>query len=59
MPVLQAHQVKNKLQKKVVVTASQFLRIKFDKKELQGTIDYEVSSAIYMALVYYANCLGE
>ena len=56
---LQDHQKRNTLSPKVVKMAAQFLRIKFDKKELKGTVDYEVSTAIEEALIYYVNCKGE
>jgi hypothetical protein len=59
LPTLQGHQQRNKLKAKVVKTAAEFLRIKFDRKELKGTIEYEVATAIQEALIYYVNCLGE
>jgi hypothetical protein len=58
-PVLQEHRTRNLLKPKVVNTAAQFLRIKFDRKELKGEIEYEVSIAIQESLIYYVNCLGE
>ena len=59
IPVMQAHQKRNKLQPKVIKTAAGFLRIRFDANELKGTIEYEVSTAIEQSLIYYVNCLGE
>jgi hypothetical protein len=59
LTVLLDHQKRNKLKRKVVETAVAFLRISFDKKELKGTIEYEVANAIQSAMIYYANCLGE
>lgn len=58
-PVLQDHQKRNKLKPKVVSLAADFLRLKFDAKELKGTVEYEVCNAIDMALIYYVNVLGE
>lgn len=59
MPVLKEHMTKNKLKPKVVKLAASFLRIKFDKAELKGTIEYEVATAIEESLIYHVNCLGE
>ena len=59
IPVMQDHQKRNKLKPKVVRTAAVFLRMRFDSKELKGTIEYEVSKAIEESLIYYVNCLGE
>lgn len=58
-PVLAEHQRRNKLQAKVIDTTAGFLRIKFEWKELKGTVEYEVASAIEIALIYYVNYLGE
>lgn len=57
--VWQEHQIKNKLSRKVMELSAQFLRIKFDNKELKGTIEYEVAKAIEESMMYYVNCLGE
>lgn len=59
IPVLRSEQLKNKLSQKVVLMAASFLRIKFDRKELKGTINNEVSLAIDNALMYYVNIKGE
>lgn len=58
-PVLDEHWHKNKLDIKVVKLAAQLLRMEYDSKELKGTIDYEVTSAIDNALVYLVNVCGE
>lgn len=58
-PVLLEHIEKNKLERKVYETAVSFLRIKFDRGELKGTVEYEVSTAIEESMIYYTNCLGE
>lgn len=59
IPVWQEHQVMNKLSKKVMELSAQFLRIKFDNKELKGTIEYEIAKAIEESMIYYINVLGE
>jgi hypothetical protein len=59
LPVLNGHKVRNNLSTKTIKTAAQFLRLRFDKGDLTGTIDYEVAHSIEMALVYYVNVLGE
>jgi len=59
VPIIQKHQYKNKLKPKVIKTAIDFLHIRFNEKELKGTIEYEVSKAIEESLIYYVNCLGE
>lgn len=59
VPVLQDHQRRNLIPDRVLKTAAHFLRIKFDRKELAGEINYEVTCAIQEALIYYVNCLGE
>ena len=59
IPVWQEHQKKNKLSSKVMELSARFLRIKFDNKELKGTIEYEVAKAIEESMMYYVNCLGE
>lgn len=59
IPAWQEHQKKNKLSKKVMELSAQFLRIKFDNKELKGTIEYEVAKAIEESMMYYVNVLGE
>ena len=59
IPEMQAQQQKHTIGMKVVKTACAFLRIKFDRKELKGTVEYEVANAIQEALIYYANVLGE
>jgi hypothetical protein len=58
-PVVQEHWNKHNLKKKVVLLAASFLRIKFERKELKGTIEYEVCSAIECAAIYFVNVLGE
>jgi hypothetical protein len=58
-PVLREHQIKNKLKRKVVILAAQFLRLHFDAKEMRGTIEYEVSKAIDESLIYYVNVAHE
>ena len=40
---------------KEIKTAIGFLRMKFDKGMLAGTIEYEVSTAIEEAMIYHAN----
>lgn len=59
LPTLKAKQSKHKLKNKVVKMAAQFLRLKFDLKELAGTIEYEVNKAIDESLIYFVNVLGE
>jgi len=59
IPEVQSQQLKHTIGMKVVKTACSFLRIKFDRKELKGTVEYEVANAIQESLIYYANCLGE
>lgn len=59
IPVWQEHQKKNKLSRKVMELSAQFLRIKFDNKELKGTIEYEVAKAIEESMMYYVNIIGE
>ena len=59
LPVVQEHQKRNHLSHKVVTTVCQFLRIKFDRKELKGTPEHEVATAIEESLIYYVNVKGE
>lgn len=59
IPIWKEHQIKNKLSRKVMELSAQFLRIKFDRKELKGTIEYEVSKAIEESMIYFVNGLGE
>ena len=59
LPILKEKQSKHRLKNKVVKVAAQFLRIKFDEKELAGTIEYEVNKAIDESLIYFVNVLGE
>ena len=59
IPEMQAQQQKHSIGMKVVKTACAFLRLKFDRKELKGTIEYEVAKAIEESLIYYTNCVGE
>lgn len=58
-PVLSVCIVKDKLSPKVVELSAGFLRLKFDNKELKGTIDYEVKQAVQEALIYFVNVAGE
>ena len=59
LPILKEKQSKHQLENKVVKVAAQFLRIGFDKKELAGTVEYEVDKAIDESLIYFVNILGE
>lgn len=59
IPILEAHRVRNKLHRKVIATAYQLLLYMFRKGELSDNLDRDVANAIEMAMIYYANCLGE
>lgn len=52
-------QKENNITYKIMELSAQFLRIKFDNKELKGTIEYEVAKAIEESMMYYVNVCGE
>lgn len=52
-------QKENDLTHKIVKLATSFLRIKFEQKELKGTIEYEVAKVIEESMIYYTNVLDE
>lgn len=57
-PIAQEHCAKDNIDNKTIGLAANFLRIKFERKELKGTIEYEVSKAFEEALIYYTNVEG-
>ena len=59
LPICQSQQEKNNISRKVMKLAAAFLRLKFDGKELKGTVEYEVAKAIEGSMMYYTNVLGE
>lgn len=58
-PELQDQWTRNNLKHKVVKLAADFLRLKFDGKELKGTIKHEVAKSIEESLIYFVNVLDE
>jgi len=59
LPEVLKQQKKNDITHKIVKLATSFLKIKFEQKELKGTIEYEVAKAIEESMIYYTNVLGE
>jgi len=57
--ILKEQAKRNRLKPKVVTMAAQFLLIKFEKKELKGTAQHEVTKAVEESLIYFVNVLGE
>lgn len=58
-PEFRRQQKENDITDKILKLGCSFLRIKFEQKELKGTIEYEVAKAIEESMIYYTNVLGE
>lgn len=58
LPELKERSRKDRLSIKVIELAVDFLKIKYNDKKLQGTVEYEVSKAIEESLIYYTNVEG-
>jgi hypothetical protein len=52
-------QKNNNITNKILKLATSFLKIKFENKELKGTIEYEVAKSIEESMMYYTNVLDE
>lgn len=59
IPECNKQQKENKITNRIMKLGCSFLKLKFDDKELKGTIEYEVAKAIEEAMIYYTNVLGE
>lgn len=59
LPEYLMQQKNNDITHKILKLATSFLRIKFEAKELKGTIEYEVAKSIEESMMYYTNILGE
>jgi hypothetical protein len=59
LPEYLKQQKDNDITNKILKLAISFLRIKFEAKELKGTIEYEVAKSIEESMMYYTNVLGE
>jgi hypothetical protein len=59
LPEYLKQQKNNNITNKILKLATSFLRIKFEAKELKGTIEYEVAKSIEESMIYYTNVLGE
>jgi hypothetical protein len=59
LPEYLRQQKDNNITHKILKLATSFLKIKFDNKELKGTIEYEVAKSIEESMIYYTNVLGE
>jgi len=59
LPECNKQQKENNITYKIMKLCASFLRMKFNEKELKGTIEYEVAKAIEESMIYYTNVLGE
>lgn len=59
LPEYLKQQKNNDITHKILKLATSFLRIKFEAKELKGTIEYEVAKSIEESMMYYTNVLNE
>lgn len=59
LPEYLNQQKNNDITYKILKLATSFLRIKFEAKELKGTVEYEVAKSIEESMTYYTNVLGE
>ena len=59
LPECNKQQKENNITYKIMKLCASFLRIKFNDKELKGTVEYEVAKAIEESMIYYTNVLSE
>lgn len=56
VPLIKKQSKENKLKPEVVKLAVDLLILKFNSKELKGSLEYEVNTAIFESIAHYGNC---